>query len=58
MKLTRTKPRGRPNMRWLDRLKSDIRIYGINLEMATGRERWSAMVNNVVTTEMVEDGNV
>ena len=25
-----TRPRGRPKMRWLDRLKSDMRIYGIN----------------------------
>ena len=44
-------------MRWLDRLKSDMRIYGINPEMATDRERWSVMVNNVDTTQMVKDGN-
>ncbi len=51
-----TRPRGRPQMRWLDRLKSDMRIYGINLEMATDRERWAVMVKNVDTTWMVEDG--
>ena len=45
-----TRPRGRPNMRWLDRLKSDMRIYGINPEMATDRERWAVMVKNVDTT--------
>ena len=52
MKVTRTRPRGRPKMRWLDRLKSDMRIYGImiNPEMATDRERWSVMVKNVDTT--------
>ena len=45
-----TRPRGRPKMRWLDRLKSDMRIYGINPEMATDRERWAVMVKNVDTT--------
>ena len=39
-----TRPRGHPKMRWLDRLKSDMRIYGINPEMATDRERWAVMV--------------
>ena len=37
-------------MRWLDRLKSDMRIYGINPEMSTDRERWAVMVKNVDTT--------
>ena len=45
-----TRPRGRPKMRWLDRLKSDMRIYGINPEMATDREHWAVMVKNVDTT--------
>ena len=44
MTVTGTRPRGRPKMRWLDRLKSDMGIYGINPEMATDRERWSVMV--------------
>ena len=57
MKVTGTRPKGRPKMRWLDRPKSDMRIYGINPEMATDRERWSVMVKNVDTTLMVEDGN-
>ena len=48
---------GRPKMRWLDRLKSDMRIYGINPEMATDIKRWAVMVKNVDTTQMVEDGN-
>ena len=34
-----------------------MRIYGINPEMATDRERWAVMVKNVDTTQMVEDGN-
>ena len=42
-----TRPRGRPKMRWLDRLKSNMRIYGINPEMATDRERWAVIVKNV-----------
>ena len=50
MTVTGTRPRGRPNMRWLDILKSDMRIYGINPEMATDRERWAVMVKNVNTT--------
>ena len=49
--------RGRPKMRWLDILKSDMRIFGINPEMATDRKRWAAMVKNVDTTHMVEHGN-
>ncbi len=52
-----TRPRGRPKMRWLDRLKSDMRIYGINPEMVTDRECWSVMVKKVDTTSMVEVGN-
>ena len=50
MTVVGTRPRGRPKMRWLDRLKSDMRIYGINPEMATDRERWAVMVKNVDTT--------
>ena len=37
-------------MRWLDRLKSDMRIHDINPEMATERERWCDMVKNDDTT--------
>ena len=45
-----TRPRGRPRMRWLDRMKSDMRIYGITPGMATDREHWAVMVKNVDTT--------
>ena len=55
-KVTGTRPRGRPKMRWLDRPTSDMRIYGINTEMATDRECRAFMVKNVDTTQMVEDG--
>ena len=55
--VTGTRPRGRPKMSWIDTLKSDMRIYGNNPEMATDRKRWSVMVKNVDTTKMVEDGN-
>ena len=50
MAVVGTRPRGRPMTRWLDRLKSDMRIYGINPEMATDRERLAVMVKNVDTT--------
>ena len=50
MTVTGTRPRGRPKMRWLDILKSDMRIFGITREMATDRERWAVMVKNVDTT--------
>ena len=50
MTVTGTRPRVRPKMRWLDGLKSDMRISGINPEMATDRERWAVMVKNVDTT--------
>ena len=49
-KVAGTRPRGRPKMRWLDRLKGDMRIYGIKPEMATDRKRWAVMVKNVDTT--------
>ena len=52
-----TRPRGRPKMRWLDRLKIDMRIHGINPDMATHKDRWYDMVKNVDTTKTVEDGN-
>ena len=50
MKVMGTRSRRRPKMRWLYQPKSDIRIYGINPEMATDIERWSVMVKNVDTT--------
>ena len=55
MTVTGTRPRGRPKMRWLERLKSGMRIYGIKPEMAIDRERWAVVVKHVDTT--VEDGN-
>ena len=48
--VTGTRPSGRTKMRWLDKLKSDTRIYGIKPEMATDRKRWAVMVKNVDTT--------
>ena len=48
--VTGTRPRGRPKMRWLDKLISDMRIYGIKPEMATDRKRWAVMVKKVDTT--------
>ena len=50
MRVTGTRSRGRPKMRRFDRLKSDMRIYGINPEMANDRGRWAVMVKNVDTT--------
>ena len=47
MKVTGTRSRGRPKMRWLDRLKSGMRIYGFNPEMPAGRERWAVKAKNV-----------
>ena len=41
-------------MSWLDRLKNSMRIYGINPEMATDKERgWSVIVKNVDTTNFI-----
>ena len=39
MKVTGTRPRGRPKMRWLDQLTSDMRIYGINPELVCHGEK-------------------
>ena len=44
-KITGTRLRGRPKMRWLDRLKGDMRIHFCQgPEMATDRKRWAVMV--------------
>ncbi len=53
MNVTGTRPRGSLKMRWLDRLKRDMHICGINPEMATDRERWSFQVKNVDTTPIL-----
>ena len=52
MKVTGTRPRGRPKMRWLDRLKSDVHIYALT-------QKW-ALVENAGRhhiDKMVEDGS-
>ena len=46
-KVTGTRPRRRPTNRWLDRLKSDMRIYGISPEIATERDRWYVMLKTL-----------
>ena len=46
----KTSLRRHPKMRWLDRLESDMRIYDINPDIASDRQRWSVMVKNLDTT--------
>ena len=50
-----TQRTSKDEMAW--QTESHMRIYGINPEMATDRERWAVMVNKVDTSYMIEDGN-
>ena len=34
------RPRGRPKMRWMDRIKADLRELGIDEDLASDRTTW------------------
>lgn len=40
MEITGKKPRGRPKMRWMDRVKSDLEEFEIAAEVALNRNKW------------------
>ena len=44
-------------MKWLDWIKSDMHVDGINPNMATDRECWSVKVKIVDISQTVEDKN-
>ena len=42
-----SRPRGRPKLRWMDRLKDDMKQNKIRPEWASDRENWFEMMKNV-----------
>ena len=42
-----TRPRGRAKLRWMDRLKDDMKQNKIRSEWASDRENWFEMMKNV-----------
>ena len=45
-----SRPRGRPKLRWMDRIKQDMKENNIRPECATDRESWFIMIRNVNPT--------
>ena len=45
-----SRPRGRPKLRWMDRIKQDMKENNICPECATDRESWFIMIRNVNPT--------
>ena len=45
-----SRPRGRPKLRWMDRIKQDMKENNIRPECATNRESWFIMIRNVNPT--------
>ena len=45
-----SRPRGRPKLRWMDRIKQDMKENNIRPECATDRESWFIMIQNVNPT--------
>ena len=46
-----SRPRGRPKLRWMDRLKDDMNKNSIRPEWASDRESWFNMMKNVNPTQ-------
>ena len=45
-----SRPRGRPKLRWMDRIKQDMKENNIRPECATDRESWFILIRNVNPT--------
>ena len=43
------RPRGRPRIRWMDNIRRDMKIYGLDDQMTEDRKVWSNMVATVDT---------
>ena len=46
-----SRPRGRPKLRWMDRLKDDMKKNNIRPEWASDRESWFNMMKDVNPTQ-------
>ena len=46
-----SRPRGRPKLRWMDRLKDDMKKHNIHPEWASDRESWFNMMKNINPTQ-------
>ena len=50
-----SRPRGRPKLRWMDRLKDDMKKNNIRPEWASDRESWVNMMKNNIRPEWASD---
>ena len=48
-------PRGRPKLRWMDRLNDDMKKNNIRSEWASDRESWFNMMKNNICPEWASD---
>ena len=44
MKVGGKRPRGRPKLRWMDRVRSDLRQHQLDADLAQNREAWKKAI--------------
>ena len=49
MEMPGKRPRGRPRIRWMDNIRRDMRLHGLDESMPEDRKVWSTMVAKVDT---------
>ena len=49
MEMPGKRPRGRPRIRWMDNIRRDMRLHGLDESMTEDRKVWSTMVAKVDT---------
>ena len=54
MEIPGKRPRGRPRIRWMDNIRRDMRLHGLDEYMTEDRKVWSTMVAKV-DTRSVQD---